>query len=481
MANKMEGILPVKDAAKIIGIQFSIMSASEIRKGSVAPIISKDTFNNNQPVIGGIHDPRMGVTEPGLICPTDGLDHMQTPGYFGHIELARPVFYIQFLGTIIKILRCVCHNCSQLLIDKEANKHLLDLPPEQRWNAVFKLASSVKACGDVNEGGCNYRQPEKVRKEGIATIVVEWKDPLPMDTQEGDPADNTKNIDKLVNELSPEMVHRILRRITDDDVSFMGFNPIFSRPDWMVCQALLVPPPAVRPPVKQDAQQRSEDDLSHILVNIIKTNKTLLEKMQQNASASVIKDWHTYLQYYVATLIDNKLPGVDPVAQRSGRAHKSVKERLVGKPGRVRANLMGKRVDFSARSVITPDPKLGIRELGVPKRIAMNLTKPVPVTNRNMAFLTKLVQNGPDVYPGAKILQRADGEIVLRHVDRDSIRLKVGDIVHRHMMDGDAVLFNRQPTLHRMSMMCHIVRIMPVGDTFRMNVGDTKPYNADQI
>ena len=203
--------------------------------------------------------------------------------------------------------------------------------------------------------------------------------------------------------------------------------------------------------------------------------------MQQNASASVIKDWHTYLQYYVATLIDNKLPGVDPVAQRSGRAHKSVKERLVGKQGRVRANLMGKRVDFSARSVITPDPQLGIRELGVPKRIAMNLTKPVKVNERNIKFLTKLVQNGPDEYPGAKILQRTDGEIVLRHVDRTTIRLKTGDIVHRHMMDGDAVLFNRQPTLHRMSMMCHIVRVMPVGDTFRMNVGDTKPYNADQI
>jgi DNA-directed RNA polymerase II subunit RPB1 len=471
MANKMEGIMPVKDASKIIGIQFSILSPQEIRNGSVAEITSRDTFINNKPVIGGIHDPRMGVTEPGLICPTDGLDYMQTPGYYGHIELARPVYYIQYLTTVIKILRCVCHNCSKLLIDKEANSHLLDLPADQRWNAVFKLASNVKQCGETNNDGCGFKQPLKVRKENLATIVVEWKE------LEGvDPATEPE---KLIKELTPEMVHKILRRISDDDLSFMGFNPMFSRPDWMICQALLVPPPAVRPPVKQDSQQRSEDDLSHIIVNIIKTNKTLLDKMQQNASASVIKDWHTYLQYYVATLIDNKLPGVDPVAQRSGRAHKSVKERLVGKQGRVRANLMGKRVDFSARSVITPDPQLGIRELGVPKRIAMNLTKPVKVNERNIKFLTKLVQNGPDEYPGAKILQRTDGEIVLRHVDRTTIRLKTGDIVHRHMMDGDAVLFNRQPTLHRMSMMCHIVRVMPVGDTFRMNVGDTKPYNAD--
>jgi DNA-directed RNA polymerase II subunit RPB1 len=470
----MDGVVPVKEASKIIGIQFSILSPNEIIKSSVAEITSRDTFVNNKPVINGLFDPRMGVTEPGLICPTDGLDHMQTPGYHGHIKLARPVYYIQYFNIIMKVLRCVCHNCSKLLINKETYSHLLDLPADERWNQVFKLASAVKTCGEENDDGCGYMQPSKIRKEGIATIVVEWAQPKGVVKPE-----STEDVPVPPMELIPEVVHKILRRITDDDVTFMGFNPLYSRPDWMICQVLAVPPPAVRPSVKQDAQQRSEDDLSHILVHIFKTNKTLLEKIQQNASANVIKDWHTYLQYHVASLIDNKQPGVDAVAQRSGRPHKSVKERLVGKPGRVRSNLMGKRVDYSARSVITPDPQLSIRELGIPLRIAMNLTKPVKVNDRNIRFLTKLVQNGPDVFPGAKILQRKDGEIVLRHVDRTSLKLKIGDIVHRHMMDGDAVLFNRQPTLHRMSMMCHIARIMPVGDTFRMNVGDTKPYNAD--
>jgi DNA-directed RNA polymerase II subunit RPB1 len=141
---------------------------------------------------------------------------------------------------------------------------------------------------------------------------------------------------------------------------------------------------------------------------------------------------------------------------------------------------MGKRVDFSARSVITADPNLSIRELGVPMKIAKNLTKPVVINDKNRDFLTKLVQNGPDEYPGAKILERRNGEsISLRYVDRLSIRLENGDIVHRHIMNGDAVIFNRQPSLHRMSMMCHIVRVMSQGDTFRMNVADTKPYNAD--
>lgn len=141
---------------------------------------------------------------------------------------------------------------------------------------------------------------------------------------------------------------------------------------------------------------------------------------------------------------------------------------------------MGKRVDFSARSVITGDPNLSIRQLGVPMKIAMNITKPVKVNDRNKSFLTKLIQNGPDEYPGAKILERANGEnISLRYMDRESIVLQNGDVVHRHMMDGDGVLFNRQPSLHRMSMMCHIVKVMKKGDTFRMNVADTAPYNAD--
>jgi DNA-directed RNA polymerase II subunit RPB1 len=255
----------------------------------------------------------------------------------------------------------------------------------------------------------------------------------------------------------------------------MGFSPIWSRPDWMICQVMAVPPPAVRPSVKHDAQQRSEDDLSHILVNIIKTNKTLQEKIQNNAPANVIDDWTTVLQYYVATQVDNKIPGVASVAQRSGRPLKSIMDRLKGKGGRMRGNLMAKRVDFSARSVITADPNISIRELGVPMKIAKNITKPVVVNKINKAFLTKLVRNGPDVWPGAKILEKQNGEsITLRYTDRESIVLEEGDTVHRHMMDGDAILFNRQPTLHRMSMMCHIARIMQRGDTFRMNVADER-------
>jgi DNA-directed RNA polymerase II subunit RPB1 len=453
--------------SKVIGIQFSILSPEEIRKSSVAEITSRDTYINNKPVIGGLFDPRMGVLEPGLICPTDGLDYMKTPGYNGHIELARPVFYIQYLSTIQKCMKCVCFKCSKLLVSKDKYKQALKLNGEARWKYVFSLCSKVKRCGDDSEDGCGTLQPNKIKKEGLATIFAEWK--------------NDSESEPIVIKVTPEMTLKNFKRISDDDVTFMGFSPLYSRPDWMICQVMSVPPPAVRPSVKHDAQQRSEDDLSHILVNIIKTNKTLQEKIQNNAPSNVIDDWTTVLQYYIATQVDNKIPGVASVAQRSGRPLKSIKDRLNGKGGRMRGNLMAKRVDFSARSVITADPNISIRELGIPMKIAKNITKPVIVNKININFLTKLIQNGPDVWPGAKMLEKQNGEVItLRYyLDRNSLILEEGDTVHRHMMDGDAILFNRQPTLHRMSMMCHIARIMTQGDTYRMNVADTKPYNAD--
>ena len=458
--------------SRIVGIQFSMLSPEEIIKNSVAEITTRDTYINNKPVINGLFDPRMGVLEPGIICPTDGHNYMKTPGYFGHIVLARPVFYIQYLSSIIRILRMVCFKCGKLLISKEKYAKLVEnMSDDEKFNYIFSIASKVKRCGECTDDGCGCKQPTKIRKEDktIATLYAEW-----------DNIEGVADEKKMTIRLSCEMVLALFKKISDDDITFMGFSPTFSRPEWMVCQVLAVPPPAVRPSVKHDSQQRSEDDISHILVNIIKANNTLQEKINANANATVINDWTTVLQYYVATQVDNNIPNVAQVAQRSGRPLKSIKERLNGKGGRVRGNLMGKRVDFSARSVITPDPNLSIGQIGVPMKIAKNITKPVTVNASNRDFLLKLVHNGPDVHPGAKILEKKNGdEISLRYMDRNSVVLEDGDVVHRHMMDGDYIVFNRQPTLHRMSMMGHQVKVLSKGDTFRMNVADTKPYNAD--
>jgi DNA-directed RNA polymerase beta' subunit len=449
-----------------------MLSPEEIRRNSVVEITSRDTYESNKPVIGGLFDPRMGVLESGLICPTDGLTYIETPGYFGHIELARPVFFIQHLKEIMKICKCVCYKCSKLLINKTKHSHIIDYSSEERWKYVYEESQKIKRCGNDNLDGCGYKQPDKIKLEQMANIIAVWEN---IEVNEN----NDKNT--ITMKMTPEIILKIFKRISDEDVFFMGFHPKWSRPDWMICSVLPVPPPSVRPSVKHDAQQRSEDDLTHIYSNIIKTNTDLLKKIKDNAAVNITEGLTLVLQYYIAMVVNNKVKGSFPMAQRSGRPLQCIMGRLNSKTGRIRGNLMGKRVNYSARSVITGDPNLSIEQLGVPLKIAKNLTKPVKVNIRNIKYLTKLVQNGPDVYPGAKTLEKkgSSDPTSLRNVDISTIQLEVGDVVHRHIMDGDIVLFNRQPSLHRMSMMAHEAKILYVGDTFRMNVAVTKPYNAD--
>ena len=462
--------------SRIIGIQFGMLSPEEIERNAVVEVKTRDTYVNNKPLPEGLFDPRMGVLEPGLICPTDGLTYINNPGYFGCIKLAKPVLFVQHIKDIMKIAKCVCYKCSKLLINKTAHKHILEYSPEKRWDYVAPLAGKRPTrCGEAIDDGCGCKQPDKIKLEGFEKIFAVWEG------IQVEQSDGTKQISKVNMRLTPEMLLKIFRRISDEDISFMGFSPIWSRPEWMICQILPVPPPAVRPSVKLDAQQRSEDDLTHIYANIIKTNNDIFDKLQKpDTTAVVIEGLTSVLQYFVAMIVNNKIKGAVPMAQRSGRPLQCIMGRLNSKNGRIRGNLMGKRVDFSARSVITGDPNLSVQQLGVPLKIAKNITKPIIVNDRNRDFLMQLVQNGPDIHPGAKIVERKNGEsISLRYADVKSIRLENGDIVHRHIMDGDAVLFNRQPSLHRMSMMCHIVKIMKQGDSFRFNVACTKPYNAD--
>ena len=445
----------------IVGVQFSIFSPEEIERSSVVEITSQTLYEGNEPKIGGLFDPRMGVLDNGKVCRTCGQTNHSCPGHFGHYVLTRPVYYIQFLPMILNVLKCICIRCSKLRIDKEHHKDLLHRKGEARWKEVLALSSNIKRCGQECEDGCGAPQPDKFTREGIARIIANYAEL------------------KQQQPLEVEYVHRLFRRISDEDVDFMGLSRYWCRPDWMICKVLRIPPPQVRPSVVQDNNQRSEDDLTHKLFDIIKNDKSLQQKIEGNSSKNVIDEMTNVVQYHVATLVDNEIPGVAPSAQRSGRPLKSIQQRLGGKEGRIRYNIQGKRVEFSARSVITPDPNLSVGEIGVPLEIAMNLTSPDRVTPYNVDKLYKLVQNGADKWPGAKTIVRADGRMIsLKHVNTKEIVLYNGDVVNRHLLDNDILLFNRQPTLHKMSMMGHRVRVLPY-KTFRMNVLVTRPYNAD--
>jgi DNA-directed RNA polymerase II subunit RPB1 len=457
----------------IKGIRFCILSPDEIKRMSVVEVNNTETQNRGEPVPNGLYDTRMGVLDHNKICQTCQQKNTFCPGHFGHITLAKPVFYIQFFDIVKKLMKCVCFRCSKLLVDPDGEqvKAILNkkYSRQKRWELMYKLCSKVKRCGQENPDGCGAKQPDRITKEPILKIVMDWKD-LEVEKEE---------MKKQV--FTAEDVLRILKRISDKDAEVLGFSRKFNRPEWMICTVLPVPPPPVRPSVTTETGQRSEDDLTHKLFDIVKANNDLLKRIAKGASKEHIDVATNVLQYHVITLIDNNTPGINPSTQRTGRLFKSLTERLKSKEGRIRGNLMGKRVDFSARSVITPDPKIGIDELGVPVKIAMNLTFPEVVNKYNKQKLVELVKNGPDHYPGAKHVRKVkegNRTIRLKNIDRSNIVLEDGDVVERHMLDGDYVLFNRQPSLHRMSMMCHKIKVMPY-NTFRLNVCVCPCYNSD--
>ena len=459
----------IPDTNDVIGVQFSIIGPEEIRSRSVVEVTKHDTYDKDIPVVKGIFDPRMGVTDMGKICKTCGQKNMQCPGHFGHVELARPVYHYHFINTLVKILKCVCFRCSKLLIDKNdvVNKNLLKMDNSDRFNEVYSQCQKVDRCGKNTNDGCGCLQPQSYKVDGINGIMIKWKGDV------GGGESETRLVDI-------EYIKQLLENITDIDCNFIGFSDKWCRPEWLICTVLPVPPPSVRPSVKQDNSQRMDDDLTHKLSDIIKYNNNLKKTIgNSNSKKQTIDDLTKVLQYHIATMIDNDISGISQSALRSGRSLKSIMQRLKGKEGRIRNNLMGKRVDYSARSVITPDPNLELDELGVPIKIATNLTFPEIVNNYNKNKLEEYIKNG-DNYPGVKSIIKKDNgkKITVFEDNMDCIVIENGDIVNRHLMDGDYVLFNRQPSLHKMSMMGHRVRVLS-GNTFRLNVSVTPPYNAD--
>jgi DNA-directed RNA polymerase II subunit RPB1 len=467
---------------EVTGIQFSVLGPDEIIKRSVVEINKTDTYSGSEPIVGGLFDSRMGVLEHNRKCSICEQKNIFCPGHFGHIVLAKPVFHAMFFDIVKKLLNCVCYKCSKCLISPETTHkdfkndmvRILSIKSNQkRWDTYYKLCNTttkLRVCGDDGVVGCGAVQPTKYQKENAMKIMAEWRD------KKQEPP-----LDKIIQEFTADDILKIFKRITDKEMEMMGFNPKWNRPEYMICTVLPVPPPAVRPSIIEENGQRREDDLTHKLSDIIKTNNSIKDKITKGSSEETIKYITMLLQYHVFTFINNQIPGLAPSQQRNGRKLKSVSDRMKKKEGRIRGNLNGKRVDQSARSVITPDPYISIDELGVPIKVAINITFPEIVNEYNIDKMRELIRNGSDSWPGAKYIKKENMTTNLKYsqdLEVNAKELKNGDIVHRHLTNGDYILFNRQPSLHKMSMMCHKVVIMPF-QTFRLNVLDTPPYNAD--
>ena len=459
--------MSVQSIKSIDGIKFSVWSPTEIRKYSVSEITAPETYDEDgMPVQGGLMDGRLGTLEPGQKCLTCGNTAARCPGHFGHIELAEPILHIAFIDNIHKLLQSTCRSCARLRVPQEdldelqaiKGKHLAYTVfsekriPEQ----VIEKAKKAKECPH-----CGKTQYELIFTK--PTIFVEK-------TEIGE------------HRLLPITIRERFSQITDADLSLLSYDPVTARPEWFILQAMPVAPVTVRPSIILETGIRSEDDLTHKMVDIIRVNQRLKESKEAGTPPLIVQDLVDLLQYHATTYFDNEVSGIPQAHHRSGRPLKTLTQRLKGKEGRFRGSLSGKRVDFSSRTVISPDPNLDLSEVGVPEQIAMKLTIPEIVTEWNIDRMRGLVINGPNKFPGVNYIVRPDGvKIRLDFVEDRSIiaeTLEIGYLIERHLADGDIVMFNRQPSLHQMSIMAHYVRVLP-GRTFRLHPSVCPPYNAD--
>ena len=451
----------------IDGIRFSVWSPNEIRKYSVAEITAPETYDEDgMPVQGGLMDGRLGTLEPGQKCLTCGNTAARCPGHFGHIELAEPILHIAFIDNIHKLLQSVCRSCARLRVPQETldefqeikDKHLaFTVFSEKRIpEQIIEKAKKAKECPH-----CGKTQYELIFTK--PTIFVEK-------TEIGE------------HRLLPITIRERFSQITDADLNLLSYDPVTARPEWFILQAMPVAPVTVRPSIILETGIRSEDDLTHKMVDIIRVNQRLKESKEAGTPPLIVQDLVDLLQYHATTYFDNEVSGIPQAHHRSGRPLKTLTQRLKGKEGRFRGSLSGKRVDFSSRTVISPDPNLDLSEVGVPEQIAMKLTIPEIVTEWNIERMRQLVINGPNKFPGVNYIVRPDGvKIRLDFVEDRSIiaeTLEIGYLVERHLSDGDIVMFNRQPSLHQMSIMAHYVKVLP-GRTFRLHPSVCPPYNAD--
>ncbi|MDY6985511.1 MAG: DNA-directed RNA polymerase subunit A' [Candidatus Thermoplasmatota archaeon] len=444
----------------IESIRFRLMSPDEIRNLSVTKVITPDTIGEDGfPITMGLMDTRLGVIEPGLVCRTCGKRVDECPGHFGHVELERPVVHVGYAKLVKNWLNATCSNCGRItLSDEKREKYLNDLvrvkeegsDTDRVIDRLIKEASMATVCPH-----CGADSP-KVNLDKPTTFRIE----------------NSK--------LTPTDVRTWLEKISDEDCELLGIG-YGIRPEWAVLAVLPVPPVTVRPSITLETGERSEDDLTHKLVDILRINQRLRENIDAGAPQLIVEDLWELLQYHVTTYFDNQTSGIPPARHRSGRPLRTLAQRLKGKEGRFRSNLSGKRVNFSARTVISPDPMISLNEVGVPLDAAKELTVPERATEFNIEGLRNLVRNGPDVYPGANyVIKKNKLRLRVTDVNRDDLAesIEPGDVVERQLIDGDAILFNRQPSLHRMSMLCHRAKILPY-HTFRLNPLVCSPYNAD--
>ena len=497
-----------KGPKKISKLSFSILGGHDIVSAGELQIINRELYEigSRNPKANGVLDKRMGVSRPDSdnVCSTCMKRLSECPGHFGYIQLNLPCFHIGYFKHCINILHCICKTCSRVLlnpVDKithlnrvrttDSHWSVDSRAKKDAWNWVVEKCKRIHSCpycGAMNgvvkkmSGQKTLRVVHEVYKKGKTKLQKTRSEFLKtFETAMSRNKDLEHHVDKLEHEdLTPLKVHSLFKSIQDCDLELLYLSDK-SRPEWMLFTNVPVPPACIRPSVVDRSTGASnEDDLSTMLAEVVHINESLAISMRKGGALKMLAEQWDHMQLELAQYINSDLPGLPPGMKTNYKPIYGLCQRLKGKQGRFRGNLSGKRVDFSARTVISPDPNLKITEVGVPQLIAQGMTYPEKVNRYNIHRLREAVLNGIK-WPGANFIRKKTGENLMLKYGNPKYHakaLQIGDVVERHLINGDIVLFNRQPSLHKVSIMAHEVHVVQ-GRTFRFNECCCTPYNAD--
>ncbi|KAJ5886938.1 DNA-directed RNA polymerase III subunit RPC1 [Penicillium subrubescens] len=487
-------------------LKFGVLTNDDIVSQAVVEVSDRKFFDldhDRAVVSNGPLDARMGISNKTAQCKTCGHMLKECNGHFGHVRLVLPAFHVGYFKRVIGILQEICKECSRILLPETERRAFLR---EMRRPGLDNLRR-MQIAKRINERCRKTRQCEHcqaingvVKKAGSSALKithdkfrafnsstsVKKQPPISktiFDESFAEARNANSEIEKHFKKAQDDMnalrVLKLFKRISNTDCELLGLDPKEARPEMFLWQFIPAPPVCIRPSVGQEGAS-TEDDLTAKLGDIVQSNINLKNALLKGAPVQTIMECWDYMQLQIAVYINSDVPGLNKADL--GKPIRGFVQRLKGKQGRFRGNLSGKRVDFSGRTVISPDPNLRVDEVAVPELVAKNMTYPEVVTRYNKEKLQARVLNGSKKWPGANYLMKKDSTFKmmlkygnLKHVANE---LQEGDTVERHIEDGDIVLFNRQPSLHKLSILSHFARVRP-HRTFRLNECVCNPYNAD--
>lgn len=519
------------DEHTIKAVEFRLCPPELNLRSAVVEVWESSPYDKNLPKVGSMNDLRMGTDTRRLPCATchNRLDNCY--GHPGVIRLAYPIYHPPFMEStspkMLKLLSCLCFWCSRLLLPDLVPSPSAATATGPDVSAIHEsLANVSRSATTMNTRSTTTTTMVKLNQQSMEKVARAVKrrlncphcggyqpiyrrnptQPLSIETEWSQVQHlitGRAEEERIRQPFTAREALEILTAMEDDDVKRLGYDPKRSHPKWWVLTTLNCPPPPTRPSVclVEGSRTRGMDEMTKSLKFIINANNEIIKKdytriAHERGILFDAKQPHTLinqltfrdvdvpydrrmaLQNEVGVYLNHKIKGLRAPSTRTTSKQVSIHHKMNRKEGRVRQNCMAKRTDFNARTVIGPDPNVNTHEVGVSRNIALKLTKKEQVNALNFDSLLARVRKGPRRLDGAHSILDGKNEIMLDEHNCKTVRLAIGWWVRRYMNDGDWIVFNRQPSLHRESMMGHQVRIVP-SKTFGVNPSVMPPYNAD--